>query len=278
VVNHAQNRQLRALRHIILDMDGTIYKGSHLFDFTAPFLALLTELGIGYTYLTNNSSHSVADYVRKLQQLGLPDQAAQIYTSGLATIDYLKDKCPELKTLFIVGTEALKQEFRAAGFTVPGDGLSTEPDAVIVGFDTSLTFDRLAKAGYWLQAGKPFIATHPDRICVTDQPTLLVDCGSICAALKTATGRAPDVVLGKPDPAMVWGIIKRHQLTKSEVAVVGDRLYTDMAMARQAGVMGILVLSGEAKQADLRNPADRPDLVIENIRQLGQLLKRSRSR
>ena len=115
----------------------------------------------------------------------------------------------------------------------------------VVGFDTELTFARLCRAAYWISKGKPFIATHPDRICPTDQPTVLVDCGAICAALEQAAGRGPDVVLGKPDPCMLRGILSRHALAPEQLAMVGDRLYTDMAMARRAGALGVLVLTGE---------------------------------
>src|SRR5205085_3410547 len=106
----------------------------------------------------------------------------------------------------------MQAELTQAGFAVSADNPFDEPDAVLVGFDTSLSFARLCRAAYWIKAGKPFIATHPDLVCPTDEPTVLVDCGSICAALEKAARRAPDRVLGKPDPSMISGILERSGL------------------------------------------------------------------
>ena len=269
--------RLSNIRHIILDMDGTIYNGSKLFYFTSDFFKTLKELDIHYTYLTNNSSRNVTQYLDKLHGMGLEGTKENIYTSSLATIDYLVSQRKDITKLYVLGTEGLRSEFRESGFLVVGEEDGKEPDAVIVGFDTSLVYEHLCKAGYWIKLGKPFIATHPDRICPTDEPTLLVDCGAICASLESATGRAPDVVLGKPDPGMIWGILERNHLGKDEVAIVGDRLYTDIEMAHRAGVMGVLVLSGEATKDDVIGSSSQPDLVVENIRELGDLLVESRN-
>lgn len=269
--------RLSNIRHIILDMDGTIYNGSKLFYFTSDFFKTLKELDIHYTYLTNNSSRNVTQYLDKLHGMGLEGTKENIYTSSLATIDYLVSQRKDITKLYVLGTEGLRSEFRESGFLVVGEEDGKEPDAVIVGFDTSLVYKHLCKAGYWIKLGKPFIATHPDRICPTDEPTLLVDCGAICASLESATGRAPDVVLGKPDPGMIWGILERNHLGKDEVAMVGDRLYTDIEMAHRAGVMGVLVLSGEATKDDVIGSSSQPDLVVENIRELGDLLVESRN-
>ncbi len=269
--------QLSKICHIVLDMDGTIYNGNKLFDFTPKFFNTLKELNIHYTYLTNNSSRNVTQYLEKLQGMGLKGTKDNIYTSSLSTIDYLVSERKEIRKLYVLGTEGLKSEFRESGFQVINDENEEDPDAVIVGFDTSLDFEHLCKAGYWIKLGKPFIATHPDRICPTDQPTLLVDCGAICASLESATGRAPDKVLGKPDPGMIWGIMDRNGLKKEEVAMVGDRLYTDIEMAHRAGVMGILVLSGEATRDDAKTSTTRPDLIVKNIEILGELLIESRN-
>lgn len=270
--------RLAKIRHIVLDMDGTIYNGNKLFQFTPVFFDTLEKLDIHYTYLTNNSSRNVAQYLEKLHQMGLKGTPENIYTSSLSTIDYLKSHRKDIKKLFVLGTEGLKDEFRESGYLIVEKDDDIEPDAVIIGFDTSLVYENLCKAGYWIEWGKPFIATHPDRICPTDQPTLLVDCGAICAALESATGRAPDIVLGKPDPGMIWGIMERNHLAKDEVIMVGDRLYTDIEMAHRAGVMAVLVLSGEAKRDDVKDNPNRPDLVVDNIQELGKLLVESRNR
>jgi NagD protein len=136
---------------------------------------------------------------------------------------------------------------------------------VLVGFDTDLNYTRLCRAAYWINRGKPFLASHPDRVCPTDEPTVLVDCGAVCAALSEATGRSPDAVLGKPDPRMLLGLLHRHGLEPASMAMVGDRLYTDIEMARRTGVFGVLVLSGEATMDDIATQPSLPDLVVSSI-------------
>jgi NagD protein len=170
----------------------------------------------------------------------------------------------------------MAQEIAEAGFALTAEDHLDEPDAVLVGFDTTLCFARLCRAAYWIKQGKPFVATHPDRICPTDQPTVLVDCGAICAALEKAAGRAPTAVLGKPNPIMLRGILQRHRLKPQELALAGDRLYTDMAMARQAGALGVLVLTGESTAADAAG-ADVPlDLIVPNLEEFGRHLRDAR--
>lgn len=263
---------LSHLRHVALDMDGTIYSGGTLFDTTTPFLDLLTKLGLGYTFLTNNSSRSAKDYLSHLAHIGIAATPQQLYTSTAATIEYLRESRPTAQRLFVLGTLSMREEIAHAGFALTEDTPEDEPDAVVVGFDTALVYERLCRAAFWIKQGKPFIATHPDRVCPTDQPTVLVDCGAVCAALQSATGRSPDVVLGKPDPCMIRGILHRHNLRPEQLAMVGDRLYTDMAMARRARAVGVLVLTGEttAQQAAEHSPA--PDLVVSGLDELGERL------
>jgi HAD superfamily hydrolase (TIGR01450 family) len=259
---------LSRIRHLALDMDGTIYKGSSLFACTLPFLALLREAGIGYTFLTNNTSRSKLDYVAKLGALGIETCEQQIYTPADSAIVHLRDRHPAARALAVLGTPSLCAQFEQAGFTVTWDA----PEAVVAGFDTTLTYERLCRAAYWIGQGLPFIATHPDLICPTDEPTVLVDCGSICAALTAATGIHP-VVLGKPNPSILLDLCRALHLQPGEVAMVGDRIYTDMAMARAAGVLGVLVLSGEATASEAAGLTDPPDLVVADLGELGALLQ-----
>src|SRR5690606_25634479 len=190
-------------------------------------------------------SKNIADYLAHLENLGVTATADQLYTSTQATIEFLHEKFPRLRRLFVLGTESMCAAFTAAGFELLPDSPNAEPDAVVVGFDLTLTYPRLCRAAWWIQQGKPYFATNPDRVCPTDQPTVLVDCGAICAALESATGRKPTAVLGKPDPAMLRGILHKYNLRADELAMVGDRLYTDVAMAHRAGAFGVLVLTGE---------------------------------
>lgn len=269
--------KLGLIRHVALDMDGTIYKGGTLFPFTPPFLTRLRRLGIGYTFLTNNPSKSIPDYLAHLGRMGLSVSREELHTSAQATIDYLRRHHPKAHRIFLLGTPSMIGEFEAAGFVSTRDDASDVPDAVVVAFDTTLGFSRLGRAAWWVSQGKPYLATNPDFVCPTDQPTILVDCGSVCAAIEKATGRAPDVVLGKPDPDMLSGILQRHQLQAHEVAMVGDRLYTDVRMAQRAGAIGVLVLSGEATAADAAVAQPPPDLVLPSLAELGDLLERHRA-
>jgi NagD protein len=239
-----------------------------------PFLGLLKELGIGFTFLTNNSSKSSQDYLAHLAAFGIPiNNASQLYTSTQATLSCLAREYPKVRRLFVLGTTSLCTEIAEAGFILCKDDPVDEPDAVIVGFDTSLVFSGLCRAAYWITRGKPFIATHPDKVCPTNEPTVLVDCGSICAALEKATGRAPDAVLGKPDPSMLTGVLENHALKPWQLAMVGDRLYTDMAMARRAGALGILVLTGETTLSTGAEASLLADLIVTDLGALGERLR-----
>lgn len=275
-VGTMQNR-LRQIRHVALDMDGTIYRGGTLFDFTRPFLTQLTGLGIGYTFLTNNSSKSVKDYVTHLHAMGIAATADQIYTSTNATIEFLREAMPSVRRLFVLGTISMRTEISSAGFSLTADNAGDEPDAVLVGFDTELSFARLCRAAYWIKQGKPFLASHPDCVCPTDEPTVWVDCGAICSALKEATGRGPDAVLGKPSPQMLRGLLQKLELRPEHLVMVGDRLYTDIVMARHAGTLGVLVLTGEATTEEAARQSPPPDLVVADLAALGEKLRVARS-
>ena len=268
--------RLRGIRHVALDMDGTIYMGMSLFDFTKPFLSRLKQMGITYSFLTNNPSTSIADYLKKLAGMGIEATADEMYTTALATIDYLKTHLPAAKRLFILGTPSMTSEFVKAGFEVAEDSADDRPDAVVVAFDKTLTYDRLCRAAWWIQQGLPYVATNPDRVCPTDQPTVLVDCGSICKCLEHATSRKPDITLGKPDPNMLSGIMQRYGLRADEIAMVGDRIYTDVQMAFNAGAFGVLVLSGETTLDIVAEAPRKPDLTADSIAVLGDLLEKSK--
>lgn len=265
--------RLRRIRHVALDMDGTIYMGMSLFPYTKPFLAGLREQGIGYSFLTNNPSKSIADYLHKLDTLDIRATREEMYTTALATIDYIRTHHPDARRLFLLGTPSMISEFEAAGFISAEDSADDRPDVIVAAFDMTLRYDRLCRAAWWISQGVPYIATNPDRVCPTDQPTVLVDCGSICACLEHATGRRPDITLGKPDPNMLSGILARHGLQPDEIAMVGDRIYTDVAMAQNAGAVGVLVLSGETTLEVAGQAERQPDIIAENIGVLGDMLR-----
>lgn len=282
-----EKEKLSLIRHLALDMDGTIYLGSRIFPFTIPFLEKMKAAGIGISFLTNNPTRSVQDYLDKLAKMGIEATEDGMYTTSLAAIDYIKEHHPQARRLFLLGTPSMAEQFRKAGYEECADDPGDVPDVLVVAFDTTLTYSRLCRAAYWASQGIPYVATNPDRVCPTDKPTVLVDCGSLQKCIEHATGRKPDIVLGKPDPTMLQGIMHRHGLKPEEIAMVGDRIYTDTAMAHNAGAVGVLVLSGETTmetvkkvQADAAtNPEPEfypPDLVVNNIAELGELLLESR--
>jgi NagD protein len=268
---NTQPPDLARIRHVALDLDGTLYRGQRLFEATVPFLDQLRRLGVGYTFLTNNTSLSKTDYVAKLSRFGIDAAESQVATPADATVVYLRENLPHVGALAILGTSSLCRQFEEAGFRLTWDA----PEAVVVGFDTTLSYDRLCRTAHWISAGLPFLATHPDLVCPTDEPTVLVDCGAICACLSAATGRHP-VVLGKPDPFMILQLCGRHGLDVSELAMVGDRLMTDVVMAQRAGVLSVLVLSGEATAEDARALARPPDLIVAHVGDFGAHLEQAR--
>lgn len=269
-------QQLQHIKHFALDMDGTIYNGSTLFPFTNIFLTYLKNNGIGYSFLTNNPSKSTADYLKHLEKMGIPATKEEMYTSAVATINYIKNHHPAIKKLFILGTPSMVKEFEDAGFISANESAEDKPDALVVGFDTSLVYSRLCRAAYWASEKLPYFATNPDWVCPTDQPNVLVDCGAICACIEGATKRKPDVVIGKPDPGMLDGIIQKFGLQPNEIAMVGDRIYTDVQMAKNAGALGVLVLSGEATATDVENSAVKPDIVAKNLAQLQDFIEQAK--
>ena len=279
--------KLSKIKHLALDMDGTIYLGSTLFPFTKKFLADMTEAGITYSFLTNNPSISVFDYLKKLEKLGIEATEDNMYTTSLAAINYIKSHYPQAKRLFILGTPSMTTQFEEAGFISCADDPDDVPDVLVVAFDKTLAYDRLCRASWWASQGVPYVATNPDKVCPTDQRTVLVDCGSMCKCIEYATGRQPDVCVGKPDPNMLRGVFERYGYEPDEVAMVGDRIYTDTATAHNAGAFGVLVLSGETTlevadkvAEDARtNPNPEffpPDLIARDVKELGELLIEAR--
>ncbi len=269
-------RQLSQIRHVALDMDGTIYLSNTIFPYTIAFLQRLTDMGITYSFLTNNPSKSLADYLRKLEVMGIPCEPEQMYTTTIATIDYIKAHYPQARKLFLLGTPSMISQFEEAGFISTADDPDDVPDIIVASFDMNLEYSRLCRAAWWISQGVTYLATNPDFVCPTDQRTVLVDCGSICRCLEAATGRKPDVTLGKPDPNMLSGICQRMNLEPSQIAMVGDRIYTDIAMAHNAGAFGVLVLSGETTLETAKQAPRQPSLICRDIEELGELLAQSR--
>lgn len=258
---------LRRLRGYIVDLDGTTYLGGSLIPGAERFFDWLDRSGGAWLFVTNNSSCSGDMYVKKLRGLGLTVRDDQVLTSGEATAMYLRQR--GFGRLFVVGTPSLEAEMRRAGFVV---GPETA-ECVVLGFDRTLTYAKLEQAARLIGQGVPFVATHPDRVCPTETG-YIPDCGAMIALLETATGVSP-VVVGKPEPLLVEMALAKMGLTAGEVAVVGDRVYTDVAMGRRAGTATILVMSGETTHAMLAASAEQPGLVCDNLSALAAALERA---
>ncbi len=259
-----------AIRYVAFDMDGTIYLGDKLFAETRPCLAVLERLGIGYTFITNNCSKSRAEYHRHLQRMGLELPGIEVTTSAQATASLLRARCPGKLRLFVLGAPGLVDDLQDEEFLTDDN----DPEVVVVGYDLRLTYERLCRTAYLVKQGLPYVATHPDRVCPTNLPTVLPDCGAVCALLESATGRQPDAIAGKPNPSMLTFVMEKHQLRPHEIMVVGDRPYTDIALAKAAGSVGVLTLTGEATMESLTQvPAScQPDRVIRDLSELERLL------
>lgn len=252
---------LKEINVWLLDMDGTIYLDDILIEGAGEFIESLRQKEKHFLFLTNNSSKSCSAYVKKLHALGLDFVTEEhIYTSGQAAIRYIEKKYPEKKA-YLLGTTELRDEFIHAGIQ-----LSDDPDIVVIGFDTTLTYQKLWKTCDLVRKGIPYIATHPDLNCPTKKG-FMPDIGAIIAFIKASTGREPDVIIGKPYRPILQAISEKWSTDFSKMVMVGDRLYTDIAMGKE-GIKTILVLSGETKLDDLKSSNYQPDLVISSVKEL----------
>jgi len=249
----------------LFDLDGTVYLGDQLLPGARDLLAYLDKNSRPYLFLTNNSSRSRADYSLKLTKYGLNTPNEKIFSSGMATAIYLKKKQPGAR-VYLVGTPSLEDEFRSYGFEL----VEENPDFAVLGFDTTLTYEKIWKLADFVREGKPYIATHPDINCPTPNG-YMPDIGAMMAMIASSTGREPDVIVGKPHSPMVEAIVEKTGFRPDKLTMVGDRLYTDIAMGA-AGISTVLVLSGETNMEDLVTAPHQPDLVCDNLGELLRLL------
>ena len=259
VKNEDVREKLRSIRCFLLDMDGTFYLGNRLIDGSLEFLEALRKTGRTARFLTNNSSRSAAAYARKLERLGVPEEYRDVISSAHAAAHYCMKKYPGGRC-FLMGNPDLREELAGMGMNLQDEN----PDYVLLAFDTTLAYDRLCVLCDHIRAGLPYIATHPDFNCPTETG-FVPDIGSFMALIEASTGRRPDAILGKPYSGIVEEAVERTGFAKQEMAVVGDRLYTDVATGVNHGLTGILVLSGEAGPEDLETSDVQPDLVFERL-------------
>ena len=265
------DRILKDMKLYLFDMDGTLYLGDRLYTFTQELLQTIREKGGTYLFMTNNSSKSVADYIKKLANLGIQATRDDFITSSQATAYYLQ-KHHKGQTLYVCGTNSLKQELMDNGFTVTDD--LDKVECIVMGFDTELTFQKLHDVSYLLltRPELPYIATNPDLVCPTEFGSV-PDCGSVCGMIYNATGKKP-VVIGKPSPLMPQLAMERLGYSKFETCVVGDRIYTDIKSGLNAGITGILVMSGETTYEILNKSEDKPHLVLDDAGKILEYLKK----
>ena len=245
----------------LFDMDGTIYIGSRLFDFTKELLAKIRQKGCRYLFVTNNSSKSVDAYIEKLANFGIHVTEDDFVTSSQATAYYLH-KYHEGQRLYVCGTESLKEELRGEGFTVTGN--IDEVDCIVMGFDTELTFQKLHDVSYLLltRPELPYIATHPDYKCITEFGSV-PDLGGVAEMIYLATGKRP-IIVGKPQPLIPELAMKKCGVTREETVFVGDQMDTDIPCGLNAGVTTLLVMTGETTQAMVDAAPRKPTMVLKN--------------
>ncbi|MEO0233546.1 MAG: HAD-IIA family hydrolase [candidate division WOR-3 bacterium] len=242
------------------DMDGTLYLGDKLIDGSVQFLNRLKELEIKRVFLSNNSSKNRKDYYKKLKKMGFEVSIDEIFTSLNATI--LKMKREKIVKIFPLGTPSFEEELRENGFTIT----DKDPEVVLLGFDKTLTYEKIEKAYKFLMEGKRYIATHPDILCPTEEG-FIPDIGCFISMFEKCTNRLPEII-GKPNVEMLSNILKFYSIENCDAVMVGDRLYTDMRMAIDAKVISVLVLSGETKLEDYKNSNLQIDIVCDSVKDL----------
>jgi HAD superfamily hydrolase (TIGR01450 family) len=238
--------ELRSVRHWFLDIDGTVYLSGNPLPGALEFVAALKSAGIGHTFLTNNSSRASTEYALKLSRLGFPADPRNVFTSGQAAAAFLTREHPGA-AVYLLGTPSLAAELSAAGVSVAED----QPDMVVLGFDPQLSFERLTRACTLVRSGVPYVATHPDVNCPV-AGGYLPDAGAVMALIEASTGRRPDQIVGKPNRTFIAEAASLLGIDLRECAMVGDRLETDVAMALDVGIPGVLVLTGATGADDQR--------------------------
>lgn len=252
---------LKSAELFLLDMDGTIYHEDELIPGAHEFFGLLNERGIPYVFMTNNSSKGKIDYVRKLNRLGIKAGVKNIASSVNAVIRYLKAG----SSLYLVGTESLRQELSDAGFTVrPENYRGNDIDYVVLGFDTELTYGKIAGACYYVSRNYPYVATNCDIKCPVLGNKFIPDCGAIADMVRLATERMP-IFVGKPQRDIVDSVSSEWNVPNEKIACIGDRLYTDIAIAKNAGALSVCVLTGEATESEIADSEYKPDYCFGSI-------------
>src|SRR5687768_13651964 len=261
-----ENNSLSQVRCFLLDMDGTFYLGEELLEGALKFIDVVGQQGREFLFLTNNSSKDSEQYAEKINRLGLTISRNKILTSGEATAMHIQQLEPGAR-VYVVGTKALENEFMARGFELT----HAAPNFAVLGFDTTLTYDKLWKLCDLVRAGVPYLATHPDFNCPTENG-FMPDIGAMIAFVKASTGREPDLIVGKPNLLFVEQAAERLGIPVSGMCMIGDRLYTDIALGATAGIPTILVLSGETRAHEIAGSPYQPTYIFQDIQAVADYL------
>jgi 4-nitrophenyl phosphatase len=259
-------KSLAKIQCFLLDLDGTFYLSDRLLPGSLEFMQLLQQMDLDFVFLSNNSSRHRRYYADKITQMGFGISEEKIVTSSEATARYILREWPDSQ-VHVVGTPSLHETFRDFGIRL----VDKNPDLVVLGFDTTLTYEKLWRLCDLVREGIPYIATHHDLNCPIEGG-YMPDIGAMIAFVEASTGRKPDVVVGKPHRPMVEAIEASVGVPVEAMCMVGDRLYTDIALGKH-GLTTVMVLSGEARKEDLRDSEFQPDFVVENLGELAAVLK-----
>lgn len=250
-------------RGFVLDLDGTVYLGEELLPGSRETIAALRDSGARVLYLTNKPLESSSSYADKLTALGLPTDPNDIVTSLDALIGYMIDRHPSASVL-CVSEPLVATTIKAAGFEIVDPDRAEEASAVVVAFDRTFDYAKLHAAFKAVRNGAVIVATNPDRFCPTRDGGL-PDCAAMLAAVEACTGERAEAIVGKPSAQMMDTILRRLDLPPHQVLMVGDRLETDVAMARQAGVDAALTLSGATTAQEAARADPPPTYVLNNL-------------
>jgi len=248
----------------VFDLDGTLYVGEEPIQGAAEVIAGLRAAGARVAFLTNNPLELPIDYARKLRRLNIPVADDEVVSSTDALVRYLEEHAPDAR-IFAIAEPLLISVLTSANFRMTADPDRT--DVVVVSFDRSFHYDKLRTAFLAVRAGARIVATNPDPYCPSPDGGL-PDCGAILAALEVATGIRAEAVVGKPSALMAAAVLDHLGTEPSKTLLVGDRLETDIRMARKAGMRAALVMTGVTTVADLAATDERPDLILQSVADL----------
>ncbi len=249
----------------LFDMDGTIYLENDLFKGVKELLAYIKNTGGNYVFITNNSSKSVNDYIKKINGMGIDANEDNFFTSAQASVMLLKEKFGN-GLIYAQGTASFIDGLKKGGLNITTEYNETVK-AILVGFDTELTGEKMRVTSKMLtKVNVPYYATNPDWVCPVDFG-YIPDCGSMCEGYFRATGKRP-IFIGKPEPTMINVVAEKFKVNKTDVVVFGDRLYTDIASGVNAGVDTVFVLSGEATLKDLEESEVKPTFTLNGVWEL----------